>query len=113
MLGTLLADSGQAIDDQVAHEISQLATVELVLSSEASRARLFPAIDVVRSGTSRDEALVGQRDAMVSDEFRRHALHADPVDVLSHLMELSEKAGGTDKMIESLSASEATFRPGS
>jgi len=113
VLGTLLADSGQAIDDQVAHEISQLATVELVLSSEASRARLFPAIDVVRSGTSRDEALVGQRDAMVSDEFRRHALHADPVDVLSHLMELSEKAGGTDKMIEALSASEATFRPGS
>jgi len=113
VLGTLLADSGQAIDDQVAHEISQLATVELVLSPEASRARLFPAIDVVRSGTSRDEALVGHKDAMVTDEFRRHALHADPVEVLGHLMALSEKPGGTDKMVDALSTSEATFRQGS
>jgi len=113
VLGTLLADSGQAIDDQVAHEISQLATVELVLSPEASRARLFPAIDVVRSGTSRDEALVGHKDAMVTDGFRRHALHADPVEVLGYLMELSEKTGGADKMVDALSTSEATFRQGS
>ena len=74
---------------------------------------LFPAIDVVRSGTSRDEALVGHKDAMVTDEFRRHALHADPVEVLGYLMELSEKTGGADKMVDALSTSEATFRQGS
>jgi len=112
ILGTLLADTGQAIDDQVAHEVSQLATVELVLSAEASRARLFPAIDVVRSGTSRDEALMGHRDATVTDQFRRHALHADPVDVLGHLMGLAEKAGGTEELVDKLQSSTVEFRQG-
>lgn len=112
ILGTLLADTGQAIDDQVAHEISQLATVEMVLSAEASRARLFPALDVVRSGTSRDEALMGQREASVMDQFRRHALHADPVDVLGHLMGLADKAAGTEDLVEKLRASSVDFRQG-
>lgn len=112
VLGTLLADTGQAIDDQVAHEISQLATVELVLSSEASRARLFPAIDVVRSGTSRDEALMGHNDATVLDEFRRHALHADQVDVLSHLMAIAEKTPATADIVEKLRTSPVEFRQG-
>ena len=112
ILGTLLAETGQAIDDQVAHEVSQLATVELVLSAEASRARLFPAIDVVRSGTSRDEALMGQRDATVMDEFRRHALHADPVEVLGHLMALADKASGTEDLVEKLRNSPVEFRQG-
>ncbi|AVG24384.1 transcription termination factor Rho [Pontimonas salivibrio] len=112
VLGTLLADTGQAIDDQVAHEISQLATVELVLSSEASRARLFPAIDVVRSGTSRDEALMGHSDATVMDEFRRHALHADQVEVLSHLMAIAEKTPAAEDIVEKLRTSPVEFRQG-
>lgn len=112
VLGTLLADTGQAIDDQVAHEISQLATVELVLSSDASRARLFPAIDVVRSGTSRDEALMGHSDATVMDEFRRHALHADQVEVLSHLMAIAEKTPAADDIVEKLRNSPVEFRQG-
>lgn len=112
VLGTLLADTGQAIDDQVAHEISQLATVELVLSSEASRARLFPAIDVVRSGTSRDEALMGHNDATVLDEFRRHSLHADQVEVLSHLMAIAEKTPATADIVEKLRTSPVEFRQG-
>jgi transcription termination factor Rho len=112
LLGTLLADTGQAIDDQVAHEISQLATVELVLSSEASRARLFPAIDVVRSGTSRDEALMGHSDATVMDEFRRHALHADQVEVLSHLMAIAEKTPAAQDIVQKLRTSPVEFRKG-
>ena len=56
---------------------------------------------------------MGHKDAMVTDEFRRHALHADPVEVLGYLMELSEKTGGADKMVDALSTSEATFRQGS
>lgn len=112
VLGTLLADSGQPIDDAVAHEISQLATVEMVLSAEASRARLFPAIDVVRSGTSRDEALLGQREATAMDEFRRQALHADPVDVLSHLMRVAESSAGTAEMVEAIRQGGASFTSG-
>jgi transcription termination factor Rho len=109
VLGTLLADTGQAIDDSVAHEVSQLATVELHLSEEASRGRLFPAIDVVRSGTSRDEALLGAKNATVLDEFRRQALGASEVEVLNYLIEIANKASDTDAMVESIKQGNPAF----
>ena len=109
LLGTLLADSGSAMDDAVAHEVSQLATVELHLSEEASRARLFPAIDVVRSGTSCDEALIGAKNAKVLDEFRRHALEASPVEVLNQLIEIADKTADIDVMVDSIKKASATL----
>jgi len=109
VLGTLLADTGQAIDDSVAHEVSQLATVELHLSEEASRGRLFPPIDVVRSGTSRDEALLGAKSATVLDEFRRQALGASEVEVLNHLIEIANKASDTDAMVEAIKQGSPAF----
>jgi transcription termination factor Rho len=102
VIGTLLADTGQAIDDAVAHEVSQLATVELHLSEEASRGRLFPPLDVVRSGTSRDDALIGAKNAQVLDEFRRQALDASPVEVLNHLIEIAQKTSDIDTMVDSI-----------
>lgn len=109
LLGTLLADSGSAMDDAVAHEVSQLATVELHLSEEASRARLFPSIDVVRSGTSRDDALIGAKNAKVLDEFRRHALDASPVDVLNQLIEIADKTADIDTMVENIKKASSTL----
>ena len=97
------------MDDAVAHEVSQLATVELHLSEEASRARLFPAIDVVRSGTSRDEALIGAKNAKVLDEFRRHALEASPVEVLNQLIEIADKTADIDLMVDSIKKASATL----
>ena len=102
VIGTLLADTGQAIDDAVAHEVAQLATVELHLSEEASRGRLFPPLDVVRSGTSRDDALIGAKNAQVLDEFRRQALEASPVEVLNHLIEIAQKTSDIDTMVDSI-----------
>ena len=102
MIGTLLADTDQAIDDAVAHEVAQLATVELHLSEEASRGRLFPPLDVVRSGTSRDDALIGAKNAQVLDEFRRQALEASPVEVLNHLIEIAQKTSDIDTMVDSI-----------
>lgn len=102
LLGTVLADTGQDIDDAIAHEITQLATTELVLDAGAARARIFPALDVVRSSTSRDEALLGANDATVLDEFRRQAVGHQPREVLSYLTDKLASNPSADALVEAI-----------
>ena len=102
VLGTVLADTGQAIDDAIAHEITQLATTELVLDAGAARARMFPALDVVRSGTARDDALLGASDAAVLDEFRRQAVGHQPREVLAYLTDKLTGNPSADALVEAL-----------
>lgn len=102
VLGTVLADTGQAIDDAIAHEITQLATTELVLDAGAARARMFPALDVVRSGTARDDALLGASDASVLDEFRRQAVGHQPREVLAYLTDKLTGNPSADALVEAL-----------
>jgi transcription termination factor Rho len=102
VLGTVLADTGQAIDDAIAHEISQLATTEMVLDAGAARARIFPALDVVRSSTARDEALLGASDATVLDEFRRLAVGHQPREVLGYLTEKLQSNPSADALVEAI-----------
>ena len=102
VLGTVLADTGQAIDAAIAHEITQLATTELVLDAGAARARMFPALDVVRSSTSRDDHLLGANDATVLDEFRRLAVGHQPREVLSYLTEKLALNPSADALVEAI-----------
>ena len=102
VLGTVLADTGQAIDDAIAHEISQLATTEMVLDAGAARARIFPALDVVRSSTARDEALLGTTDATVLDEFRRLAVGHQPREVLGYLTEKLQSNPSAGALVEAI-----------
>lgn len=110
VLGTVLADTGQAIDDAIAHEITQLATTELVLNADAARARIFPALDVVRSGTARDDALLGHQDAKVIDDFRRRAVGHSPLEVLSYLTEKVASQTSADALVESLDRDTPQFQ---
>ena len=102
VLGTVLADTGQDIDAAIAHEITQLATTEMVLDAGAARARMFPALDVVRSSTARDEVLLGSNDATVLDEFRRQAVGHQPREVLSYLTEKLAKNPSADALVEAI-----------
>jgi len=109
VFGTVLADTGQAIDDAIAHEITQLATTELVLDAGAARARMFPALDVVRSSTSRDDVLLGASDAVVLDEFRRLAVGHQPREVLSYLTEKLASNPSSSALVEAIQKDSPRF----
>ncbi|MDA8900933.1 transcription termination factor Rho [Pontimonas sp.] len=60
MLATLVTETGLAMDDVVASEISAAATMELTLDAHAAGARVFPAMNIARSGTRKEEAILGK-----------------------------------------------------
>ncbi|MCL2474811.1 MAG: transcription termination factor Rho, partial [Chloroflexi bacterium] len=58
ILATCLIDTGSRMDDLIYEEFKGTGNMELVLDRRLAERRLFPAIDIKRSGTRREELLL-------------------------------------------------------
>jgi transcription termination factor Rho len=61
ILGTTLIETGSRMDQMIFEEFKGTGNMELVLSRKLADRRIFPAIDVERSGTRKEEKLLGKR----------------------------------------------------
>lgn len=73
VIGTALVDTGSRMDDLIYEEFKGTGNMELHLSRALQERRIFPAIDLVRSGTRHDELLLGE-DLMKKVGTLRHML---------------------------------------
>jgi len=62
IIGTALVDTGSRMDDLVYEEFKGTGNMELVLDRAIAERRIYPAIDVQRSGTRREDLLFSQSD---------------------------------------------------
>ena len=62
VLATALVDTGSKMDDVVFEEFKGTGNMELVLDRKLSEKRVFPAIDIVKSGTRREDLLLDQEE---------------------------------------------------
>ena len=60
ILATALQETGSRMDDMVYEEFKGTGNMELVLSRKLSERRIFPAIDILKSSTRRDDLLLSQ-----------------------------------------------------
>ena len=58
ILATALVDTGSRMDDVIYEEFKGTGNMELVLDRKLSEKRIFPAIDILKSGTRRDDLLL-------------------------------------------------------
>lgn len=72
IIGTLVTGTGVSVDDVVASEISGSATMEMHLSQHAAAQRIFPAVDIAHSGTSKDDLLLAKDELSAIADIRRH-----------------------------------------
>lgn len=73
VIGTALIDTGSRMDDLIYEEFKGTGNMELTLSRSLQERRIFPAIDVGKSGTRHDELLLGE-EAMKKVTTLRHML---------------------------------------
>ena len=62
VLATALVDTGSKMDDVIFEEFKGTGNMELVLDRRMAERRVFPAIDIMRSGTRREELLLSSRE---------------------------------------------------
>ncbi len=67
ILATALIETGSRMDDVIYEEFKGTGNMELVLDRKLSEKRIFPALDILRSGTRRDDLLLSSAEAEAVD----------------------------------------------
>ena len=71
VLATALVDTGSRLDDMVFEEFKGTGNMELVLDRKLSERRIFPAMDILRSGTRRDDLLLTKEEQEIMALLRQ------------------------------------------
>ena len=72
ILSTALIETGSKMDDVIYEEFKGTGNMEIILSRELSERRIFPAIDLYRSGTRREDLLLSEKEYEASYFVRRY-----------------------------------------
>ncbi|MDY6916128.1 MAG: transcription termination factor Rho, partial [Candidatus Cloacimonadota bacterium] len=90
ILATALVDTGSRMDQVIFEEFKGTGNMELVLDRNISDLRLYPAIDLVKSGTRREELLLteNERNRMfILRKFLKNMSPADGIEMLRNKMD--------------------------
>ena len=99
ILATALIDTGSKMDEVIFEEFKGTGNMELILDRRMADKRIFPAVNVVASGTRKEEILMGTEELNIVWKLRR-VLHAlEPQAALELLL---EKMKGTKSNVEFL-----------
>lgn len=71
IIATALVDTGSKMDDLIYEEFKGTGNLEIHLDRKLSERRIFPAIDIYKSGTRRDDLLLSQAEKDAADKIRR------------------------------------------
>lgn len=70
ILATALVDTGSRMDDVIFEEFKGTGNMELHLNRSLSEKRIFPAIDILKSGTRKEELLLNKKELEFNYDFR-------------------------------------------
>lgn len=86
IIGTALVDTGSRMDEVIYEEFKGTGNMEVHLSRKLSEQRIFPAIDITRSGTRREEMLMDPDELQRVWVLRRRITNVDEAEVLNLIL---------------------------
>ena len=101
ILATLSVESGSRTDEMIFEELEGTANTEIRLRSELASRGLFPAVDVVSSGSRREELLLGEQELDIVWSMRRTLAGLERTEAAKRLL---DKIGSTRTNIELLTS---------
>ena len=87
IIATALVETGSRMDDVIFEEFKGTGNMELVLNRDLSDRRIFPAIDVNRSGTRREELLIKEDELQKIWILRKILSEFSPVEAMDFLLD--------------------------
>ncbi len=106
VLATALIDTGSKMDEVIFEEFKGTGNMELVLDRKLSERRIFPAIDVNKSGTRREELLLSKPELDAVYAMRRMAGNSNTTEITPFVIDLMEKTKNNADFVERLSLME-------
>ena len=100
VLATALVDTGSRMDDVIYEEFKGTGNMELVLDRKLSEKRIFPAIDILKSGTRRDDLLLSRDEAEAVDIVRKSTNSLKPEDSVERILDLFAQTRSNREFVE-------------
>lgn len=101
ILATALVDTGSRMDDVIYEEFKGTGNMELVLNRELQERRIFPAIDILKSGTRRDDLLLSPLEKDAADFIHRE-LASEKKTVVEETLSLFDRTVNNISLCETL-----------
>jgi transcription termination factor Rho len=100
ILGTTLVETGSRLDQMVFEEFKGTGNLEIVLSRKLADRRIFPAIDIERSGTRKEEKLLSATRLKRTHVLRRVLLKMNFIEAMELLSTKLEEVEKTDDFLK-------------
>ena len=100
ILATALVDTGSKMDDVVYEEFKGTGNMELVLDHKLSEKRMFPAIDILKSGTRREDLLLSKEEQEAVESMRRALNGLRPEEAVDNILNMFSRTQNNEELIQ-------------
>lgn len=100
ILATALVDTGSKMDDVVYEEFKGTGNMEIVLDRKLSERRVFPAIDIPKSGTRREDLLLNPDELEAINSMRKAFNGLRPEEAVDSVIDLFSKTRNNREFVE-------------
>ena len=90
------------MDDVIYEEFKGTGNMELVLDRKLSEKRIFPAIDILKSGTRRDDLLLSREEAEAIEIVRRATNSMKPEDSVEKILDMFTKTRSNREFVDEI-----------
>ena len=102
VVATALTETGSRMDDMVYEEFKGTGNMEIHLDRKLSEKRIFPAIDIYKSGTRRDDLLLSPEELEGVRTIRRVLAGGNPAEVTEQFISMLEKTTTNEEFLQRL-----------
>ncbi len=104
IIATALIDTGSRMDEVIFEEFKGTGNMELVLDRAISERRIWPAIDLSKSGTRREDKLVGKKDLSRMWILRKLLAEMSSVESIEFLLEKLNRTKSNREFLDTMSS---------
>ena len=101
-LATALVDTGSRMDELIFQEFKGTGNMELILDRKLADRRLYPALDIPKSGTRKEEKLYGAKYIQAIHKLRRQMIDTNPIEALETLTAALKKYKTNEEVLNRL-----------
>ena len=102
ILATALVDTGSRMDELIFQEFKGTGNMELILDRKLSDRRLYPAIDIPKSGTRKEEKLFPPHHIEAVRKLRRTMVDLNPIEAMETLIGALKKHKTNEELLSKL-----------
>ena len=100
ILATALVDTGSKMDDVVYEEFKGTGNMELVLDRKLSEKRIFPAVDIAKSGTRREDLLLSKEEQEAVESMRKGLNGLRQEEAVDNILNMFSRTKNNEELIQ-------------